>query len=198
MQVFWFIPTHGDSRYLGTGEGARQVDHDYLKQVAQAADTPGLRRRADPHRPLLRGPVGGRGQPAAGDQAPEVPGGRAPRPAPAQPGRAHGGHLRPALRRPAADQPGHRRRPGRTGRRRRVYLDHAQRYEQSAEFIRIWREILARSHAGQALRLRGQAPVGANGAKLLFPPVQRRIRRCTSAARRRRRTNWRRSRSTPT
>jgi len=21
MQVFWFIPTHGDSRYLGTAEG---------------------------------------------------------------------------------------------------------------------------------------------------------------------------------
>jgi alkanesulfonate monooxygenase len=38
MQVFWFIPTHGDSRYLGTSEGARQVDHDYLSQVAQAAD----------------------------------------------------------------------------------------------------------------------------------------------------------------
>ena len=28
-----------------------------------------------------------------------------------------------------------------------VFLDHATRYEQSAEFIRIWREILARSHA---------------------------------------------------
>lgn len=41
MQVFWFIPTHGDSRYLGTGEGAREVSHDYLKQVAVAADTLG-------------------------------------------------------------------------------------------------------------------------------------------------------------
>ena len=25
MQLFWFIPTHGDSRYLGTSEGAREV-----------------------------------------------------------------------------------------------------------------------------------------------------------------------------
>jgi alkanesulfonate monooxygenase len=41
MQVFWFIPTHGDSRYLGTAEGARQVDHAYLQQVAVAADTLG-------------------------------------------------------------------------------------------------------------------------------------------------------------
>ncbi len=41
MQVFWFIPTHGDSRYLGTPEGAREVGIDYLKQVAVAADTLG-------------------------------------------------------------------------------------------------------------------------------------------------------------
>ncbi len=25
MKIFWFIPTHGDSRYLGTSKGARQV-----------------------------------------------------------------------------------------------------------------------------------------------------------------------------
>lgn len=41
MQVFWFIPTHGDSRYLGTSEGAREVNIDYLKQIATAADTLG-------------------------------------------------------------------------------------------------------------------------------------------------------------
>ena len=31
MKIFWFIPTHGDSRYLGTSKGARQVDHAYMK-----------------------------------------------------------------------------------------------------------------------------------------------------------------------
>ena len=41
MKIFWFIPTHGDSRYLGTSEGAREVNLDYLKQVAQAADSLG-------------------------------------------------------------------------------------------------------------------------------------------------------------
>ena len=41
LNVFWFLPTHGDSRYLGTSKGARQVDFDYLKQVATAADTLG-------------------------------------------------------------------------------------------------------------------------------------------------------------
>ena len=39
--VFWFIPTHGDGRYLGTAEGGRPVDIGYLKQVAQAADSLG-------------------------------------------------------------------------------------------------------------------------------------------------------------
>ena len=41
MKIFWFIPTHGDSRYLGTSKGARQLNHDYLKQVAVAADSLG-------------------------------------------------------------------------------------------------------------------------------------------------------------
>ena len=41
MNVFWFIPTHGDSRYLGTSQGARPVNYDYMKQVAVAADTLG-------------------------------------------------------------------------------------------------------------------------------------------------------------
>lgn len=36
--VLWFLPTHGDSRYLGTTKGGRQVDLPYLRQVAQAAD----------------------------------------------------------------------------------------------------------------------------------------------------------------
>jgi alkanesulfonate monooxygenase len=34
----WFLPTHGDGRYLGTTVGARPVDLRYLRQVAQAAD----------------------------------------------------------------------------------------------------------------------------------------------------------------
>ncbi|AJY76902.1 FMNH2-dependent alkanesulfonate monooxygenase [Paenibacillus beijingensis] len=38
MEIFWFIPTHGDGRYLGTREGARSVSYAYCKQIAQAAD----------------------------------------------------------------------------------------------------------------------------------------------------------------
>ncbi|GBF76713.1 alkanesulfonate monooxygenase [Paenibacillus sp. 598K] len=38
MKVFWFIPTHGDGRYLGTSQGARAVDAEYMQQIAAAAD----------------------------------------------------------------------------------------------------------------------------------------------------------------
>ena len=38
MNIFWFIPLHGDGHYLGTDHGARTVDHGYMKQIAQAAD----------------------------------------------------------------------------------------------------------------------------------------------------------------
>ncbi|MCR8633167.1 FMNH2-dependent alkanesulfonate monooxygenase [Paenibacillus radicis (ex Xue et al. 2023)] len=42
MEVFWFIPTHGDGRYLGTKEGARAVSYSYCKQIAQAVDELGF------------------------------------------------------------------------------------------------------------------------------------------------------------
>jgi len=40
--VLWFLPTHGDGRYLGTSHGAREVDIGYLQQVAQAVDRLGF------------------------------------------------------------------------------------------------------------------------------------------------------------
>src|SRR5271156_5062829 len=40
-KILWFVPTHGDGRYLGTSEGGRAVDFSYLRQVAQAADALG-------------------------------------------------------------------------------------------------------------------------------------------------------------
>lgn len=38
LRFFWFIPTHGDGRYLGSNEGERQPDFRYFTQIAQAAD----------------------------------------------------------------------------------------------------------------------------------------------------------------
>jgi alkanesulfonate monooxygenase len=36
--VLWFLPTHGDGRYLGSQIGARHVSLAYLSQIARAAD----------------------------------------------------------------------------------------------------------------------------------------------------------------
>ena len=36
--VLWFLPTHGDGRYLGSEVGARHVTLGYLSQIARAAD----------------------------------------------------------------------------------------------------------------------------------------------------------------
>ncbi len=43
MEIFWFLPTHGDSRYLGTELGVRPVTYSYLRQIAQAADNLGFK-----------------------------------------------------------------------------------------------------------------------------------------------------------
>jgi alkanesulfonate monooxygenase len=38
MEVLWFLPTHGDGRYLGTTIGGRAMTYPYLRQIAQAVD----------------------------------------------------------------------------------------------------------------------------------------------------------------
>jgi len=171
MQVFWFIPTHGDSRYLGTGEGAREVSHDYLKQVATAADTLGYEGVLIPTGRSCEDPwvVAASLLPVTRNLKFLV----AVRPGLHQPSlaarmaatfdRLSGGRL--LINLVTGGDQAELEGDG-------VYLDHAQRYEQSAEFIRIWREILARSHAGESLDYQGQH-LSVKGAKLLYPPVQK-------------------------
>lgn len=38
LKILWFLPTSGDGHYLGTTAGGRDVDFDYLRQIARAAD----------------------------------------------------------------------------------------------------------------------------------------------------------------
>lgn len=171
MQVFWFIPTHGDSRYLGTGEGAREVNHDYLKQVAQAADTLGYEGVLIPTGRSCEDPwvVASSLLPVTKNLKFLV----AVRPGLHQPSlaarmaatfdRLSGGRLLINL-----VTGGDQTELEGDG----VYLDHAQRYEQSAEFIRIWREIISRSHAGESYDYQGQH-LSVKGAKLLYPSVQK-------------------------
>ncbi|MDZ4355718.1 MAG: LLM class flavin-dependent oxidoreductase, partial [Variovorax sp.] len=171
MQIFWFLPTHGDSRYLGTSEGARAVDLPYLQQIAGAADHLGYegvliptgRSCEDPWviassligattklkflvavRPGLHQPSLAARMAATFD-------------------RLSGGRLLVNLV-TGGDQ-AELEGDG-------VYLDHAARYEQSAEFIRIWREIIARSHETGTYDYEGKH-LSVKGARLLFPPVQK-------------------------
>ena len=171
MQVFWFIPTHGDSRYLGTGEGARALSFDYLKQVAQAADSLGYEGVLLPTGRSCEDPwvVAASLLPVTQRLKFLV----AVRPGLHQPSlaarmaatfdRLSGGRLMINLV-TGGDQ-AELEGDG-------VYLDHAQRYAQSAEFIRIWREILARSHSGESFDFDGEH-LSVNGARLLYPPLQK-------------------------
>lgn len=38
LDLFWFIPVSGDGRYLGTSQGHRPADFQYLREIAQAVD----------------------------------------------------------------------------------------------------------------------------------------------------------------
>ncbi|MBN8871559.1 MAG: FMNH2-dependent alkanesulfonate monooxygenase [Rhodospirillales bacterium] len=42
LDLFWFLPTSGDGRYLGTEEGHRPADLGYLREIAVAADRLGF------------------------------------------------------------------------------------------------------------------------------------------------------------
>lgn len=170
MNVFWFIPTHGDSRYLGTSEGARPLDHAYLQQVARAADSLGYEGVLIPTGRSCEDPwvVAASLIPVTQRLKFLV----AVRPGLHQPSlaarmaatfdRLSGGRL--LINLVTGGDQAELEGDG-------VFLDHAQRYEQSAEFIRIWREVLARSHAGEAFDFDGKH-LSVRGARLLFPPLQ--------------------------
>jgi alkanesulfonate monooxygenase len=171
MKIFWFIPTHGDSRYLGTAQGARAISHDYLKQVAQAADSLGYEGVLIPTGRSCEDPwvVAASLLPVTTRLKFLV----AVRPGLHQPSlaarmaatfdRLSGGRL--LINLVTGGDQAELEGDG-------VYLDHAARYEQSAEFIRIWREILTRSHDDESFDFEGQH-LSVKGAKLLYPPVQK-------------------------
>ena len=171
MKIPWFIPTHGDSRYLGTTKGARVADHAYFKQIAIAADSLGYEGVLIPTgrscedswilaaslidatrqlkflvalRPGLVAPTQSARMAATLD-------------------RLSGGRLLVNL-----VTGGDAEELAGDGQ----FLSHAERYEESAEFIRIWREVLARSHDGQSFDFDGKH-LQVKGAKLLFPPPNR-------------------------
>lgn len=171
LNVFWFIPTHGDSRYLGTTHGARPVDFDYMKQVAVAADTLGYDGVLLPT---------GRSCEDAWVAASALIGETkklkflvAVRPGLSTPGLA--------VRMAATFD---RLSKGRllvnvvTGGDQAemeadgLHASHAERYEISDEFLRIWRASLAGEGGEAGFDFDGKH-LQVKGAKTLYPPVQK-------------------------
>lgn len=166
MNVFWFLPTHGDGRYLGTPKGGRAVDYTYLRQVAQAADQLGF------GGVLI--PTGKTCEDAwivASSLIPATerlqflvalrPGVISPTQAARQTAtldRLSGGRL--LINVVAGGDPAELAGDG-------VFLDHDERYVQAGEFLAVWRWLLA----GETVDFTGKH-VQVEGAKLLFPPVQ--------------------------
>ena len=170
MKILWFIPTHGDSRYLGTSKGARAATFDYFRQIAIAADSLGYEGVLLPTgrscedswvlaaslieatrrlkflvalRPGLVQPVQSARMAATFD-------------------RMSGGRLLVNL--VTGGDPEELEGDG-------LFLPHAERYELSRDFLTIWRETLLRSHTQEAFDYDGRH-LQVKGAKVLYPPLQ--------------------------
>ncbi|MCO2962295.1 LLM class flavin-dependent oxidoreductase [Pseudomonas aeruginosa] len=166
LEIFWFLPTHGDGHYLGTTQGARAVDHGYLQQIAQAADRLGFGGVLIPTgrscedswlvaaslipvtqrlkflvalRPGIISPTVAARQAATLDR---LSNGRA------------------LFNLVTGGDPDELAGDG-------LHLSHAERYEASVEFTRIWRRVLE----GETVDYAGKH-IQVKGAKLLYPPLQ--------------------------
>ncbi len=171
MKILWFIPTHGDSRYLGTAQGARTADFSYFKQVAIAADSLGYEGVLIPTGRSCEDPW--TVATSLIDATRRLKFLVALRPGLITPSqyariaatfdRLSGGRLLINLVTggDAAELAGDGQ-----------FLPHGERYAQATEFLTIWREILARSHTGEPLDFDGQH-LQVKGARLLYPPLQR-------------------------
>ncbi len=167
MDLFWFLPTHGDSRYLGTSIGARAVDLAYIGQIARAADDLGyvgvllptgrscedawavasamlpLTRRLKflvAIRPGIISPTAAARLTATVDRLSE-------------------GRL--LINVVTGGDPSEAEGDG-------VFLSHDERYVATHEFLEVWRRVLAQEtvdYDGKHIKVKG--------AKVLYPPVQR-------------------------
>jgi alkanesulfonate monooxygenase len=166
MQLLWFLPTHGDGRYLASSTGGRALTFDYLQQVAQAADQLGYWGMLLPTgrscedswvvgsavapatrnlrflialRPGLVSPVMGARMAAALD-------------------RATNGRL--LINVVTGGDPVELKGDG-------LWLQHDERYVMTAEFLEIWRRVMS----GEAVNFKGQH-YHVEDARLAFHPVQ--------------------------
>lgn len=167
MKLFWFIPTQGDGRYLGTTHLMRQTDHGYLKQIAQAVDQLGY------EGVLL--PTGNSCEDAWVVASTLVPVTKrlkflvAVRPAVMSPtlsarmaatfDRFSDGRL--LINVVTGGDPDEAKGDG-------VFLSHDERYEVTDEFLQVWRG----SISGEPTTFKGKH-LHVEGAKVIYPPLQR-------------------------
>jgi len=164
--VLWFLPTHGDGRYLGSAVGARHVSLGYLSQIARAADELGYygvllptgRSCEDswvvasamvPVTQRLRFLVAVR----PGLQEPAMAARMA-----ATLDRISNGRL--LINVVTGGDPTELKGDG-------VFLDHDARYDVTDEFLSIWKELMT----GKPVDFKGKH-LAIEGGKLLYPPVQ--------------------------
>lgn len=166
LEVHWFIPTHGDGRYLGTAYGGRAVTPEYLRQLAGAIDQLGYAGA------LL--PTGKSCEDAWITAASLIAVTQrmkflvAIRPGISSPGmaarmaatfdRLSGGRL--LVNVVTGGDPTELAGDG-------LHLTKEERYHLTDEFLTVWRRVMA----GETVDLEGDY-LQVRGAKLLFPPVQ--------------------------
>jgi alkanesulfonate monooxygenase len=166
MDLYWFLPTHGDGRYLGTAQGARAVELSYLQQIAGAADRLGYRGVLLPTgrscedawvvasaligsterlrylvaiRPGIISPTASARMAATLDRL---------------------SNGRVDINVVTGGDPAESEGDG-------VFLAHDERYKQTTEFLDIWRRVLA----GESVDFEGRH-LKVRGAKVLYPPLQ--------------------------
>ncbi|WP_414752620.1 FMNH2-dependent alkanesulfonate monooxygenase [Anabaena sp. CCY 9910] len=166
MQLHWFIPTHGEGRYLGTAIGGRVVNFDYWRQIAQAVDHLGFTGALLPtgrscedawilastlvtHTKQMKFLVAIR----PGLMSPGVAARMA-----ATFDRISGGRL--LINVVTGGDPVELAGDG-------LHLTHDDRYRLTDEFLAVWREIAA----GETANFQGDY-LNIQDGKLLFPPVQ--------------------------
>ncbi|MED3725684.1 FMNH2-dependent alkanesulfonate monooxygenase [Priestia filamentosa] len=166
MEILWFIPTHGDGRYLGTQVGGREADHTYFRQVAQAADRLGYTGVLIPTGKSCEDPWLTAAALAAETQRLKFlvavrPGLMLPSVAARMTStldRISNGRL--LINVVAGGDPVELAGDG-------VFLSHDERYEATDEFLKVWRSLLK----GDKVHFEGKH-ISSQGGELIFPPVQ--------------------------
>ncbi|HEX7760544.1 MAG TPA: FMNH2-dependent alkanesulfonate monooxygenase [Caulobacteraceae bacterium] len=167
LNMFWFLPTSGDGSYLGAREGWRPAEFGYLREIASAADRLGFGGVL-----LPTGPACLDGWTVASALAPITerlkflvalrPGVQTPALAARQAvalDRISNGRL--LLNVVTGGNPSDLEGDG-------LFLTHDERYEQTAEFLTIWRAIAA----GEAITFKGNHLTSNSPNALAFPPLQ--------------------------